>query len=514
MNRKFSEKNYSLIGKISIQKFPIILQKDKIMKGDIKKCKIKDLFYPDQPKEEIKYIEDYNTFTNFKLSLPDKNAKGNYKLKYKVDYSFKDMKENTKFFYHNKHLELVDKLKKILITTDNFTYAPKYDLVKPRLLTGPNWEYMSEKKKEKIVYDKRDYYITHEDALNNPNIRCLVNMKKTTQREEFVKQKDIKFKNDRKFVSRFKTKKYKNKNKNKFNIPFTSRNGISKNKIYKLYELYSKTANTIINDKNQKNCSKDHQSSSNEKHVKTKKDKILKKANHSINFKKLISREDAEKVKQPKFFKIPFITPNYSLVEDRLITTISYTKPKYKSYYNPNLKEIEGYDYKLKYSPDKYITKFNNHINPKSPNFSLMLHRKGIWSRNTNKNPLPFYMRDIYDRNSCQTMTEKSLEQNKFKEGKISSASSTFFPKKSFNRVININLMKSKTFKEKLDDDYIEEQKEFLKEDIERKNKNDEIKNLKNSGILDRFENFTLKAIDKREIKHHDSMKNIFTIAY
>ena len=70
----------------------------------------------------------------------------------------------------------------------------------------------------------------------------------------------------------FKSEKYKNKNK--FNIPFTSRNDISKNKIYKLYELYSKTANTIINDKNQKNCSKDHQSSSNE-NLSRKRHKII-----------------------------------------------------------------------------------------------------------------------------------------------------------------------------------------------------------------------------------------------
>ena len=168
----------------------------------------------------------------------------------------------------------------------------------------------------------------------------------------------------------------------------------------------------------------------------------------------------------------------------------------------------------MKYSPDKYITKFNNHINPKSPNFSLMLHRKGIWSRNTNKNPLPFYMRDIYDRNSIGIMTAKSLEQNSFTEGKIYSLSSSFLPKKSFNRVININLINSKTFKEKTNDDYIEEKKEFLKENISLKNKKSEIKELKDSGALDKFENFTYKAKDKRVLLKIDSMKDIFNSVY
>ena len=52
--KRFSEKTYSLIGKISLESFPIILQKDRIIKGETKKLKIRDLFHPDQPKEEKK----------------------------------------------------------------------------------------------------------------------------------------------------------------------------------------------------------------------------------------------------------------------------------------------------------------------------------------------------------------------------------------------------------------------------------------------------------------------------
>ena len=112
-------------------------------------------------------------------------------------------------------------------------------------------------------------------------------------------------------------------------------------------------------------------------------------------------------------------------------------------------------------------------------------------------------------------MTEKSLKQNKFKEGKISGAISTFLPKKSFNRIININLINSKNFKEKTNDDYIAEKKEFLKEKIQLRNKKSEIVDLKNFGTLDKFENFTFKTIDKREnIVKTNSMKNILKIAY
>ena len=77
IKRKFSDKIYSLTGKISIEKYPIIHQKDKILKGETKTHKIKDLFYPDQPKEEVKSIEDYYVYNNFMLSAPNNNKNGN-----------------------------------------------------------------------------------------------------------------------------------------------------------------------------------------------------------------------------------------------------------------------------------------------------------------------------------------------------------------------------------------------------------------------------------------------------
>ena len=53
-NQELKEQNYSLIGKISLQKYPILLQKDNLIKEVRKKHKIKDLFTPDEPKKMIK----------------------------------------------------------------------------------------------------------------------------------------------------------------------------------------------------------------------------------------------------------------------------------------------------------------------------------------------------------------------------------------------------------------------------------------------------------------------------
>ena len=333
-------------------------------------------------------------------------------------------------------------------------------------------------------------------------------MNKTTQREEFIKQKNIKLKHEKKFISRFMLKKLKN-NKNKNNdinkISLTSRDNIkSKNKIYKMFSIPSQTTKNLI---------KENPELTNDKSDKNIKNKKLNKKNHSIDFKKIISREDVERMKEPKYFKIPFITPNYSLVENKLITTLPYDIPKYNKNTENQPREIHGYDYKLNYSPDKYITKFNNHISPKTPNFSLMFHREGNQSKKSKKINLPFYMKDIHDRQSIERMTETSLKQNKYCEGKISLASSSFLPKKSFNRIININYINSKNFKDKLNDDYIEEKKEYLKQNTQRQNKQNTIEELKNFGLLNRFENFTYKAIDKRKnMPKNKSMENIFKI--
>ena len=145
-------------------------------------------------------------------------------------------------------------------------------------------------------------------------------MNKTTQRIEFVQYKNIKFKNDKKYVSKF-NKKKKSKNKYKNKISLTSRNKELSDKKYKLFNF-----KTLSNEKNHKK---------------------LTKKNHSVDFKKIISREEVDRVKDPRFYKIPFITPNYTLVEERLISTIPFSKEKDKSSNNKNKKNIEGYDFKI-----------------------------------------------------------------------------------------------------------------------------------------------------------------------
>ena len=191
-----------------------------------------------------------------------------------------------------------------------------------------------------------------------------------------------------------------------------------------------------------------------------------------------------------------------------------------KNYNNSQIKNIAGIDYTIKYDPDKYISKYNNHISFQGPNFDCMLSR--FYSKG--KNALPSYMNNIYDRGSINRVTEKTLKMNKFKEGKIPLATSSFIPKKSFNKIININLINSHDFKEKINDEFIKRGKEKLKTEIEKKNKEYEIEYLKDFGALSRFENFTYKTIpiekknynnsfyEKSENRIRKSLKKVFSI--
>jgi len=52
----------------------------------------------------------------------------------------------------------------------------------------------------------------------------------------------------------------------------------------------------------------------------------------------------------------------------------------------------------------------------------------------------------MYDRQSCQNMTAKGLKMNRFEDGKFMVQENSFWPKKSYNKILNMNLIKSNKF--------------------------------------------------------------------
>ena len=102
--------------------------------------------------------------------------------------------------------------------------------------------------------------------------------------------------------------------------------------------------------------------------------------------------------------------------------------------------KLKGIDNTIFYNPDKIINKVNNHKEVSVPNFKIMV------SRPDDKSPLPSYMINKFDRASLETITQKGLKMNGYTNVGFKTYSSSFYPKKSFNRIINYNLLNSDKF--------------------------------------------------------------------
>lgn len=94
------------------------------------------------------------------------------------------------------------------------------------------------------------------------------------------------------------------------------------------------------------------------------------------------------------------------------------------------------------YDPNKILEKVNNHKKTVTPNFNLMT------SRPNEDKILPSYMQKIHSRQATNIVTEKTLKMNNFSEGKFSQSGTSFWPKKSFNKIVNLNLLNSVKFLE------------------------------------------------------------------
>ena len=220
------------------------------------------------------------------------------------------------------------------------------------------------------------------------------------------------------------------------------------------------------------------------------------------NFKTIISREYLNKLKDKNKFLVPFFLPNFNQVRERTIMMVDY-KDKKKRAKTPNkyFKGIEPFYFN---NYNKYFSKFNNHVEIHSPNFKKMV------SRPIDNNPLPSYMKKLFNRNAIYSINEQSLKMNNYSNGKFLQNSTDFFPKKSFNKIINLNLLNSDVFinkkiaekiKNENDKDYLIKSMRFY-----RKNYDDLIK----ESELNKFDNITLKTIKKESVLKQEEIECFF----
>ena len=235
------------------------------------------------------------------------------------------------------------------------------------------------------------------------------------------------------------------------------------------------------------------------KELKRKEDKHLyktfsKELIKGPNFKQMISRERLDKLKDDKIPIVPYLLPNYFSVRGRPIMMVIYDKKYHKINRNKSDSLIR-IDNTFYYDPNKILDKINNHLSSHPPNFKMMT------SRPDDDDPLPSYMKRIYTRNSCYEITKASLKSNNFTNRGFAKMHSSFFPKKSFNKVINLNLLKSKKFLNNVigNENLLFRQFKGLGTSLRFYNKNYE--DIMRDNCLEKFDNVTYKTIKKEHSK-------------
>ena len=214
---------------------------------------------------------------------------------------------------------------------------------------------------------------------------------------------------------------------------------------------------------------------------------IHKKKINGPDFKKIISREYYMNLSNKGSSLIPFSLPNFKQVRERSLTMVIYERPHYNKKETNYMKGIEPSMYNDQY---KYLEFINNHTRCVPPNLDKMMARP-----KDDGSPLPVYMKGCVSREACNITTDMSLKMNNYAEGKFLSNYTSFWPKKSFNKIINLNLLNSDTFISNFvkDKNKIKNSGNYITRSIRFYNKN--FNDLIREGMLNKFDNITLKTI-------------------
>ena len=191
--------------------------------------------------------------------------------------------------------------------------------------------------------------------------------------------------------------------------------------------------------------------------------------------------------------------PNFKQVRERPLTMVVYERPSYKKKKNSEIIGITPDMYNDIY---RYLESINNYKKTVSPSFDKMTARPPI-----DDSPLPVYMKGAVSRGACEMVTEATLKMNNFAEGKFISNYTSFWPKKSFNKIVNLNLLNSDAFLANLttDQNAFRESNNYIAKTMKFYHKNYE--DLLKEGLLNKFDNVTYKTIKpgiKMDLKNMD----------
>ena len=287
-----------------------------------------------------------------------------------------------------------------------------------------------------------------------------------------VYQKQIKPKNE--------NQNNQNKSKSRYSYK-SSHNSSAKNK--KTNNFIKKQAKQV---KNNKTKSRPKSSIANRK-LNINKKVVHKNRIKGPDFDKAISREYYDNLSDHGATLIPFSLPNFKQVRERPLTMVVYERPTYKKKKNSEIIGITPDMYNDIY---RYLESINNYKKTVSPSFEKMTARPPI-----DDSPLPVYMKGAVSRGACEMVTEASLKMNNFAEGKFITGYTSFWPKKSFNKIVNLNLLNSDAFLANLTSDQksFKESNNYVAKSMKFYHKNYE--DLLKEGLLNKFDNVTYKTI-------------------
>ena len=528
--------SYSVIGRNLVQRFTLILRKDEILSGNLKKAYYGDYFSTEESKideeEENKKKKRIDIFSEEYDKLKEEKVKMKNEEKLAKNANLctqQKVPEKERYKFHQQHHHETERNLKLnkRKELDNFvSYYPKLDFIKKRTITGPKWQLLKgrnltniNKKKIKInekIKEKNAKVNTKENTNANKNKdknnNFLVNyifksipMNKMTRRGTLPINYDSRIRFDMPFKPK--------------NIIVEEKANNNKNKIKKLDKL--ENINTSPQNNNQKylktynnnffiNHSQDNESpkkkfnksldskSMLKQSLSTNKKSSFKKLldkdtfNRTIDFSKILPRNLNVFVQKKVDYNTPsYSNPNYKLTEPRSISMVSYNK-NIRDEITP--RKFVGIDPQIFRQPNKALDLVNNHKKTSAPNFDIMS------GRNQSEGPLPAYMINVWDRRSIETMTDKGLKMNHYSDGEFHNTNySIFKPKKSFNKMINYTILKNDN--EKYDEELKNINEEVfgnkkLKKLIENYSKDNKENNKVNFDVI------SLKSY-KRERKKH-----------
>ena len=456
-----------------------------------------------EEKIDIFKLDDHELKKLKELSQNEKNRKN--KMLNRCQSAKQNNKTKLKFYNEKKR-----KKNRNEVIPNCTKYNPKYDIILKRSPSNPLWSSLTSRPNH-IKEDNFPFYIIPKNILENTAGKTFIDMSKQTKRK--ISNDD----NNNKLNRPKSTKNLKKSNSNIINIKNKSRSGKQEKKLDKnlilenskeeIKNLKKQRRMTPLNnnDNNKSNISMESIEDSYKK-IKKKYIKQIKRNSKSIDeskvkkekrkikapdFDQFISREEFDKIND-KTSVIPFSLPNYKYIRPKPIMMVIYNKKKHKKNKTKS-SSLQKMDNSYFFNPYKTLDKYNNHKGIHAPNFNLMT------SRPDDNNPLPVYMKQIYNKSSCYNITSLSLKMNNFSNSTFSNFHSCFFPKKIYNQLINLNVMKSQKFLENIsrNKNILIDKYPNIGKAMKFYNKN--YYDLLKDELLSRFDNITYKTIERNK---------------